>query len=123
MQLIGIVLLYLVVLSGSGDIIGKKCALTTFRKRQRSRLCQKGKSGIEITSLNAHSSGFHSGTIFWGFYDYPSKYLQKIYVISMGYGRLGRLPISQVRAKRVSFYVTGAVGRGISRKACCVKAT
>jgi hypothetical protein len=27
MQLIGIILLYLVGLSGSGDILGKKCAL------------------------------------------------------------------------------------------------
>ena len=34
-HLIGIVLLYLVGLSGSEDILGKKCALTAFRVHER----------------------------------------------------------------------------------------
>jgi len=40
MQLIGIDLLFWVGLSGSEDIIGKKCALTTLGVRQGSGLCQ-----------------------------------------------------------------------------------
>ena len=39
-QLIGIVLLFSVGLSGSVDILGKKRALTVFRVRQQGRLCQ-----------------------------------------------------------------------------------
>jgi hypothetical protein len=39
-QLIVIVSLVLVGLSDSEDILGKKCALTVFRVRQRSGLCQ-----------------------------------------------------------------------------------
>jgi hypothetical protein len=41
MQLIGVVLLLLVGLSGSDYIYRKKCALTIIRIRQRGRLCQK----------------------------------------------------------------------------------
>jgi len=40
MQLIGIVLLFLVGLSGSEDILSKKRALTFFRISQQGGLCQ-----------------------------------------------------------------------------------
>ena len=40
MQLIGIILLYLVGLSGSEDILGKKRALTALSMRQGGGLCK-----------------------------------------------------------------------------------
>jgi len=79
MQQNGIILLFLVGLSGSEYRLSKKSALTTFRIRLRGRQCQmkcsiegnqgysevgrkEGESGLNITSLNSHFAGFQSGT-------------------------------------------------------------
>jgi len=57
LQLIGIVLLFLVSLSGSEDILGKKRAQLTVYKTillQIDRLDQRRKCKLCITSLNSH---------------------------------------------------------------------
>ena len=53
MQLIGIVLLYLVGLSGSVDILGKKRALTALKIRQQGGRCKVG--GMNLVTRNSNS--------------------------------------------------------------------
>jgi len=65
MQLIGIVLLYLVGLSGSDDIIGKKRASLSIRITtilQVKWLANNAGSELWITSLNPHSTPRKPGT-------------------------------------------------------------